>query len=61
MMMGKTILVVDDEPKSRMGFKRMLTEWSAGRHRVLDADSGVAALDVMRREPVDLKIGRAHV
>jgi len=51
---GKTILVVDDEPRSRTGFKRILDEWSAGRHRVLDADSGVAALEVLRREPVDL-------
>lgn len=53
-MKGKTILVVDDEPRSRMGFKRILEEWSAGRHRVLDADSGVAALDVLRREQIDL-------
>lgn len=56
MVKGKTILVVDDEPKSRMGFKRMLEEWSAGRHRVLEADSGVAALDMLQRETVDLLV-----
>lgn len=55
-MRGKTILVVDDEPRSRTGFKRMLEEWAAGRHRVLDADSGVAALEVLKTEPVDLII-----
>lgn len=55
-MMGKTILVVDDEPRSRLGFKRMLEGWAAGQHRILDADSGLAALEIVRRENIDLLI-----
>lgn len=56
MMKGKTILVVDDEPKSRQGFKRILEGWASGQHRIVDADNGLAALDIVRRETVDLLI-----
>lgn len=51
-----TILVVDDEPRSRQGFQRILENWSAGRHRILVAESAVMALEIVQREPVDLLI-----
>ena len=49
--MPSTILVVDDEP----GIRTMMQfELSQQGHRVLIADSGVTALEVLKAEKVDL-------
>lgn len=44
MKQTKTILVVEDEPRTRQGFTKTLEAWSAGRYRIEAADSGQAAL-----------------
>jgi len=41
----KTILVVDDEPRTRLGIQKTLDAWSAGKHRIESAASGVEALE----------------
>ncbi|MEK0315540.1 response regulator transcription factor [Cohnella sp. 56] len=40
----KTLLIVDDEPRTRLGIQKTLAAWSAGRHRIEIAASGVEAL-----------------
>jgi putative two-component system response regulator len=47
---GSTILIVDDEPGPRESLRMIL----APHHRVLQADSGGRALEMLRREAVDL-------
>lgn len=45
-----SILVVDDEERNRALLRAMLKD----KYRTLEADSGVAALQVVQQEPVDL-------
>lgn len=52
----KTILVVDDEPRTREGLSRMLSAWCEGRHEILSADNGVQALEILNAVPVHLLI-----
>lgn len=48
----KTILVVDDEPRSRYGLKKTLAE----TYRVICAENGKQALKRLSEQPVDLVI-----
>ena len=54
----RTILVVDDEPRTRQGIKQTLEAWAAGRFDVAveTADNGVDALERLKRERVHLLI-----
>lgn len=52
----KTILIVDDEPRTRTGIKNMLEAWSGGRYEVKTADNGREALEQLKQEPVHLLI-----
>lgn len=54
--MIKTILVVDDEPRTRTGLKKMLETWGAGQTRILTADNAKTAQDILETEPVHLLI-----
>lgn len=40
----RTILIVDDEPRTRLGIQKTIAAWSAGRHRIECAASGEEAL-----------------
>lgn len=40
----KTILIVDDEHRTRQGISRKLEAWSAGRYRIETAASGIEAI-----------------
>jgi two-component system, response regulator YesN len=51
---SKTILIVDDEPLTRNGIRRTLESWSAGRFRILCADCGAEALNLLTQETVNL-------
>jgi len=53
-MRTNTILVVDDEPKTRAGLQKILEAYGGGRYRVLTADNGRLALEELERERVDL-------
>ena len=52
----KTILIVDDEPRTRRGIQKTLDAWSAGRHRIESAASGVEALEWLKSNPVHILI-----
>jgi len=52
----KTILIVDDEPRTREGVRRVLEAWSAGQHQIMTATSGVEALSVMKEHEVHVMI-----
>ncbi|RCX18683.1 helix-turn-helix protein [Fontibacillus phaseoli] len=56
MLNTKTILIVDDEPRTRQGLKNMLEAWGGGRYEVKSADNGHDALDMLKSEPVHLLI-----
>lgn len=43
----KTIMIVDDEPRTRGGIQKTLAAWSAGKYRIETAASGVEALEWM--------------
>lgn len=53
---NRTILVVDDEPRTRQGIKQTLEVWAAGRYTVETADNGVEARERLLRERVHLLI-----
>lgn len=53
---SKTILVVDDEPRTRQGIKQALEVSGAGRYQVETADNGIAAAQRLREGKVHLLI-----
>lgn len=52
----KTILIVDDEPRTREGVRKTLEAWSAGRFRIETAASGVEALAWLEHNEANLLI-----
>ncbi|MDF9297252.1 response regulator transcription factor [Geobacillus stearothermophilus] len=52
----RTILVVDDEPRTREGLRRTLDMWAAGRYEVLAAANADEALKITRQKPIHLLI-----
>ncbi|MFK0525071.1 response regulator [Paenibacillus illinoisensis] len=56
MIHEKTILIVDDEPRTREGIRKTLEAWSTGRNRIQTAASGVEARDWLASQPADLLI-----
>lgn len=55
-MRTKAILIVDDEPRTRQGLKRMLETWAAGRCQIMTADNGKNALAALEETAFDLMI-----
>ncbi|MFC4320467.1 response regulator transcription factor [Litchfieldia salsa] len=55
-MSRKTILVVDDEPRTRQGIKKTLETWSSGRHDILDAESAAYSIEILKKQKVHLLI-----
>lgn len=56
MIHGKTILIVDDEPRTREGIRKTLEGWSAGRNEIRTAASGVEAAEWLKEQSADLLI-----
>ncbi|MUT68804.1 response regulator [Paenibacillus sp. NEAU-GSW1] len=52
----KTILIVDDEPRTREGVRKVLETWSAGQHRIETASNGIEALKWMESNEANLLI-----
>ncbi|WP_068614848.1 response regulator transcription factor [Paenibacillus tuaregi] len=52
----RTILVVDDEPRTRLGIKKTLDIWANGSCRVECVENGVEALEWLSRETAHLLI-----
>lgn len=56
MLNTKTILIVDDEPRTRQGLKKTLEVWSEGRYEIISAASAKEATDVLEGKKVHLLI-----
>ncbi|GJM73863.1 DNA-binding response regulator [Paenibacillus macerans] len=56
MIHSKTILIVEDEPRTRQGFVKTLEAWSCGRYRIEAAESGQAALAWLENHAAHLLI-----
>ena len=54
--MHQVILVVDDEPNSRMGVSYALQEWGQGGVAVETAENGMKAMEIIRARRVDLLV-----
>lgn len=52
----KTILIVDDEPRTREGVRKTLEAWSTGRYRIETAASGGEALAWLRDHDAHLLV-----
>jgi two-component system, response regulator YesN len=52
----KTILIVDDEQKTREGLKKTLEIWSEGSHEILSAVDGPEAFHIFHKTKVHLLI-----
>ncbi|MGG3283025.1 response regulator transcription factor [Paenibacillus solani] len=52
----KTILIVDDEPRTREGVRKTLEAWSSGRYRIVTASSGVEALQWLQEQDAHLVV-----
>lgn len=55
-MRTKSILIVDDEPRTRQGLKKMLETWATGRYRIMTADNGRDAWVMLQETVIDLMI-----
>ncbi|RKP52931.1 response regulator [Cohnella endophytica] len=52
----KTILIVDDEPRTRQGIRKTLEAWSSGEHRIVTASNGVEALAWLEKNETNLLV-----
>jgi YesN/AraC family two-component response regulator len=53
-MQAKTILIVEDEPRTRQGLKKTLELWSDGKMEVVSAASGEEAIAVINDRKIHL-------
>ncbi|MDQ0229352.1 response regulator transcription factor [Metabacillus malikii] len=53
-MLKKSILIVDDEPRTREGLKKTLDNWSDGKYEIISADSAKAAIPILRQKNVTI-------
>ncbi|MWC28027.1 response regulator transcription factor [Paenibacillus sp. MMS18-CY102] len=56
MKYNKTILIVDDEPRTREGLKKTLSTWAANRYEIATAENGDDALAILSERPVHLML-----
>jgi len=52
----RKILIVDDEPRTREGVRKVLESWSAGRYAIRTASSGVEALEWLKENEASLLV-----
>ncbi|OYD08791.1 response regulator transcription factor [Paludifilum halophilum] len=55
-MMSKTILIADDEQRTRQGLKKTLDSWSKGQYEILAAEDGNQSLEIFNTRKVHLLI-----
>ena len=55
-MHRKSMMIVDDEPRTRKGLQASLEQWAGERCSIRTAENGAAALKAAKEEPVDLLI-----
>ena len=56
MLNTKTILIVDDEPRTRQGLQKTLETWANGKYQLLTSSNGEDAMEVMRQQKVHILI-----
>ncbi|MDM5329489.1 response regulator [Neobacillus sp. CF12] len=52
----KTILIVDDEPRTRQGLKKNLDTWANGNYQIYTASNGEEAIEMMKQYKVHILI-----
>ncbi len=55
-MLNKTILIVDDEPKTRQGLKKTLEDWAEGRFDIISTDGAQAAITILQQREIHILI-----
>ncbi|MFS0774471.1 response regulator [Neobacillus sp. 3P2-tot-E-2] len=55
-MKTKTILIVDDEPRTRQGLKKNLDAWANGNYQIITASNGEEAIQMMKENKVHILI-----
>jgi two-component system, response regulator YesN len=53
-MVTKTILIVDDEPRTRQGLQRTLESWNKGEFTILTAESGEEVLRISEEQKIHI-------
>jgi two-component system response regulator YesN len=56
MLNTKTILIVDDEPRTRQGLKKTLDIWANGKYQIDTASNGEEAIERMQQQRVHILI-----
>ena len=51
-MYNKNILIVDDEPRTRLGLKKTLDTWANGEYQIFTASNGEETIKIMREQKV---------
>ncbi|MCT2537038.1 response regulator [Aquibacillus koreensis] len=55
-MHSKTILIVDDEPRTRQGLKRTIDNWANGKYHIISAGGADEAIEVIKQHKINLLI-----
>ncbi|WP_186578147.1 response regulator transcription factor [Aquibacillus kalidii] len=55
-MYNKTILIVDDEPRTRQGVQKTLEAWSEGKYQIISAANGEQAIELMKQQRIHILI-----
>ncbi|WP_456274958.1 response regulator transcription factor [Bacillus sp. AK031] len=55
-MNTKTILIVDDEPRTRQGLAKTVDTWADGQFQIVTASNGQEAIDQMKQHKVHILI-----
>jgi two-component system, response regulator YesN len=50
----QTILIVDDEPRTRQGLKKTLDTWANGEYQIITAANGEETIGIMGQQKVDI-------
>jgi two-component system, response regulator YesN len=61
MLNTKTILIVDDEPRTRQGLNKTLDTWANGQYQIFTASNGEEAIETMKQRKVHILITDIHM
>lgn len=53
-MQKKTILIVDDEPRTRQGLKKTLEAWAERNYEIISTDSAKAAISILQQRKIHI-------
>ncbi|OQP06143.1 DNA-binding response regulator [Geobacillus sp. 46C-IIa] len=56
MSLFQTILIVDDEPRTREGLRKTVDMWAVGKYEVISAANADEAIEIAKRKPIHLLI-----